>query len=473
MKKNGDNLSMNKKKVLLFLLSIIAMLLSNFYIIKYLKLENNKEMKLSYVLKSNDRDSYQIFYGQTDNWEEGNFQFVEYKKINKDQKIEYYIPKEDQKIRLDFGDKNTQKKIEIKDLRLEYDKRIKKIDILNSGVLTYKNDISSIERNDNKYIIQIQGNDAFIVLSSEKLKLQEFISERHSERVETKVLKIVLCLLIDFVLLLIVKKLQNIFSLLVELKNNRKLIFNLAKNDFKTKYAGSYLGIIWAFVNPIITIVVYWFVFEYGLRAGSPIKGVPYVLWLMSGLIPWFFYSDGINSATNSMYEYSYLVKKVVFKISILPIVKIISTLFIQLVFIAFLFVVAFIYKMYPTVYMLQLFYYLFCLFFIILATSYVTSSIILFFKDLGQLINIFLQIGIWATPIMWSYNIVPERYQWIVKLNPMVYIIEGYRDSIINHIWFWEKQIQTIYFWFISLGLFLLGVLIFKKLKPHFADVL
>lgn len=464
---------MNKKKVLLFLLSIIAMLLSNFYIIKYLKLENNKEMKLSYVLKSNDRDSYQIFYGQTDNWEEGNFQFVEYKKINKDQKIEYYIPKEDQKIRLDFGDKNTQKKIEIKDLRLEYDKRIKKIDILNSGVLIYKNDISSIERNDNKYIIQIQGNDAFIVLSSEKLKLQEFISERHSERVETKVLKIVLCLLIDFVLLLIVKKLQNIFSLLVELKNNRKLIFNLAKNDFKTKYAGSYLGIIWAFVNPIITIVVYWFVFEYGLRAGSPIKGVPYVLWLMSGLIPWFFYSDGINSATNSMYEYSYLVKKVVFKISILPIVKIISTLFIQLVFIAFLFVVAFIYKMYPTVYMLQLFYYLFCLFFIILATSYVTSSIILFFKDLGQLINIFLQIGIWATPIMWSYNIVPERYQWIVKLNPMVYIIEGYRDSIINHIWFWEKQIQTIYFWFISLGLFLLGVLIFKKLKPHFADVL
>lgn len=469
---------MNKKRVLLlFLLPIIAILLSNFYIIKYLKLENSKEMKLSYVLKSNDRDSYQIFYGQTDNWKEESSQVVEYRKINKDQRIEYYIPKEDQKIRLDFGDnlikKNTQKKIEIKDLKLEYNKRIKKIDILSSGVISYKNNIFNIEQIDNKYIIQIQGNDAFIILSSDKLKLQEFISESHSERTGSKILKIVLCLLIDFALLFIVKKSQSIFSLLVELKNNRKLIFNLAKNDFKTKYAGSYLGIIWAFVNPVITIVVYWFVFEYGLRAGSPIKGVPYVLWLMSGLIPWFFYSDGLNGATNSMYEYSYLVKKVLFKISILPIVKIISTLFIQLVFIAFLFVVAFIYKVYPTVYMLQLFYYLFCIFFIILATSYMTSSIILFFKDLGQLINIFLQIGIWATPIMWSYNIVPERYQWIVKLNPMVYVIEGYRDSIINHIWFWEKQIQTIYFWFISLGLFLIGILIFKKLKPHFADVL
>ena len=468
---------MNKKIALLFLLFITAILLTNFYIIKYLKLENDKEIKLSYILKSNDRDSYQIFYGQTDNWEEGKSQVIEYKKINKEQRVEYYIPKEDQIIRLDFGNnslkKNIQRKIEIKDLKLEYNNRIKNIDILDKGVITYKNDISNIEQKDNKCTIQIQGNDAFVIFSPEKLKLQEFILENHSERVETKILKIVLCLLIDFALLFILKKSQSIFSLLLELKNNKKLIFNLAKNDFKTKYAGSYLGIIWAFVNPIITIVVYWFVFEYGLRAGSPIKGVPYVLWLMSGLIPWFFYSDGLNSATNSMYEYSYLVKKVVFKISILPIVKIISTLFIQLVFITFLFVVAFIYKISPTAYMLQLFYYLFCLFFIILATSYITSSIILFFKDLGQLINIFLQIGIWATPIMWSYNIVPERYQWIVKLNPMVYIIEGYRDSIVNHIWFWEKQIQTIYFWSISLGLFLLGVLIFKRLKPHFADVL
>ena len=288
-----------------------------------------------------------------------------------------------------------------------------------------------------------------------------------------QILKIFFCLIIDIMLYMILKRLRNLYSLLLELKNNRKLIINLAKNDFKTKYAGSYLGIIWAFVNPVITIIVYWFVFEYGLRAGSPVKGIPYVLWLMTGLIPWFFYSDGINSATNSMYEYSYLVKKVVFKISILPIVKIISTLFIQLVFITFLFVVAFIYKMYPTIYMLQLFYYLFCLFFIILATSYITSSIILFFKDLGQLINIFLQIGIWATPIMWSYNIIPEKYQWIVKLNPMLYIVEGYRDSFINNIWFWEKQIQTIYFWLISLSLFFVGAIIFKRLKPHFADVL
>ena len=76
-------------------------------------------------------------------------------------------------------------------------------------------------------------------------------------------------------------------------------------------------------------------------------------------------------------------------------------------------------------------------------------------------------------TPIMWNYKMLPEKYQWIVKLNPMVYITEGYRDVFINKIWFWTRQGQTIYFWTVSLALFFIGTVIFKKLKPHFADVL
>ena len=110
---------------------------------------------------------------------------------------------------------------------------------------------------------------------------------------------------------------------------------------------------------------------------------------------------------------------------------------------------------------------------FLALAISYATSAIVIFFKDLGQIINIFLQIGMWMTPIMWSYTIVPKQLQWIVKLNPMYYIVEGYRDTFINHVWFFQRYFQTIYFWVIALGLFVIGAIIFKKLKPHFADVL
>ena len=200
---------------------------------------------------------------------------------------------------------------------------------------------------------------------------------------------------------------------------------------------------------------------------------VPFVVWFVSGIIPWFFFQEALLNATNCMMEYSYLVKKVVFKISILPIVKIISALFVHLVFIGFLFFIASIYRFYPSGYSIQLMYYSFCTFCLTLAFSYATSAMIIFFKDLGQLINIFLQIGMWMTPIMWSYTIVPERLQWIVKLNPMYYIVEGYRDTFINHIWFFQRYFQTIYFWVFTVILFVIGSIIFKKLKPHFADVL
>lgn len=262
-------------------------------------------------------------------------------------------------------------------------------------------------------------------------------------------------------------------ELLKELYRNRTLIWSLSKNDFKTKYAGSYLGIFWAFVNPIVTILIYWFVFEFGLKATSPINNIPFVLWFIAGIVPWFFFSDALSNATNSFLEYSYLVKKVVFKISVIPIVKIISASLIHLVFITFIIFVYVAYGKLPNIYTFQLVYYSFCTFVLSLAISYATSSIILFFKDLGQIVSIALQIGMWMTPIMWSYTIIPQNLQWIAKLNPMYYIVEGYRDTLINGVWFWQRYNQTVYFWVFVSGTFLLGAIIFKKLKPHFSDVI
>ena len=112
-------------------------------------------------------------------------------------------------------------------------------------------------------------------------------------------------------------------SLPAELFAGRTLIFQLAKNDFKKKYAGSYLGIVWAFVQPVVTVMVYWFVFGM-IRSSSP-RPVPFVLWLIAGLIPWFFFQDGLINGTNALLQYNYLVKKVVFRIDILPMVKVVS----------------------------------------------------------------------------------------------------------------------------------------------------
>ena len=251
------------------------------------------------------------------------------------------------------------------------------------------------------------------------------------------------------------------------------LISRLSKNDFKTKYAGSYLGIFWAFVQPVVTIFVYWFVFS-TLRAGR-VRDVPDVLWLIAGLIPWFFFQDALNSGTTSLIEYSYLVKKVVFNIDVLPIVKLCSSLYVHLFFMAVLVLIYTLMGYFPGLTVIQILYYSAAMFIMVLGLCYFTSAVDIFFRDLTQIINIVLQVGVWMTPIMWNFEDLNIKGPliYIFKANPMYYIVEGYRDSMINKVWFWERPFLTLYFWAVTALFFWIGRIVFKKLKVHFADVL
>jgi teichoic acid transport system permease protein len=256
---------------------------------------------------------------------------------------------------------------------------------------------------------------------------------------------------------------------------NRKLILELSRNDFKKKYAGSYLGMIWAFIQPVVTVLVYWFVFEKGLRSGQDLP-YPFVLWLIAGLVPWFFFSDGWNGGTSSLLEYQYLVKKVVFQIDILPVVKELAALYVHGFFVLFTLVLYACYGYYPNLYMLQILYYSFCAFVLVMGLSYLTSAIVVFFRDLTQIIGILLQIGIWVTPIMWNMDTLadfPDWLKFVFRLNPMYYIVSGYRDAMLNETWFWQHGWWTLYFWAFALVCLLGGTGVFRKLKVHFADVL
>ena len=269
-------------------------------------------------------------------------------------------------------------------------------------------------------------------------------------------------------------------SMCRHLIEERKLIWNLAKNDIKKKFAGSYFGVIWAFVQPVITILLYWFVFEKGLntKATDLRTGieVPFVLWLMAGLVPWFYFQESMNGGTGVMVEYSYLVKKIVFKIDTLPVVKMISALFTHLFFVVFALIVFCCMGYYPDLYTLQVIYYSICM--IVFATGivYATSAITVFFRDMKEVVAIILQIGMWVTPIMWNFESMAQIPAWaitILKLNPMYYVVSGYRDALINKIGFWENPGLTAYFWIVTAVLLLLGTAVFKRLRPHFADVL
>lgn len=265
---------------------------------------------------------------------------------------------------------------------------------------------------------------------------------------------------------------RNFYEFIFSIWRSRRLLWDLTKKDLKQRYVGSYLGILWAFIQPAITVCIFWFVFQVGFKS-MPVDNFPFILWLVCGMFPWFFFSDAMQAATNSIYANSFLVKKVVFRVSLLPMIQILSALLINMFFVAVLFLMFALYGYMPSIYNLQVFYYLFGSICLVFGLSLVTSSLAVFMKDVGQLVGMMIQFGFWGTPIFWSLKLIPESFQWVFKLNPMYYVVEGYRNSFIYHKWFWELGFTNISFWLITAFVMLFGAFIFKKLRPHFADVL
>ena len=275
-------------------------------------------------------------------------------------------------------------------------------------------------------------------------------------------------------LLILSKTLWRLYALGVDILKARSLVFGLAKTDFKNKFAGSYFGIAWAFVMPLVLVAMWSFVFQFALGRAE-VGGVPFALWLVAGITPWFYFSESWLGGNNALLEYSYLVKKVVFKIDILPVVKVISSAFVHVFFLTVALILFVAFGMPPSIHAIQLFYYLFAVSVLIMALNYLTSAITVFFRDFIQLLQVLLQLGVWYAPILWSPADapIPERFLWIFRINPMYYIVSGYRDSFINGVWFFERPFMTFYFWALTIFILIIGTGLYGKMKPHYADVL
>jgi ABC-type polysaccharide/polyol phosphate export permease len=265
---------------------------------------------------------------------------------------------------------------------------------------------------------------------------------------------------------------QELYNVCKAFYESKKLILDLSINDFKYQFLGSYLGIFWAVLRPLIFVAVIWFIFSAGFKKTQIENEIPFILYLLTGYIPWIFFSDAVSGGMSSILNNRFLVKKVNFKIGILPIVKIVSAFYLHAIFISIMILVLLTYGYFPNLYWIQLPFYILCLSILLSGLGWLTASLRVFTKDIAELVRIILQIGFWVSPIFWSLNDVPQKYVWILKLNPMVYIIEGYRNTFINKIWFWEANGFTLYF-ITSLVILTLSIIIFKRLRPHLSDVL
>ncbi|MCR4648165.1 MAG: ABC transporter permease [Lachnospiraceae bacterium] len=251
------------------------------------------------------------------------------------------------------------------------------------------------------------------------------------------------------------------------------MIIKLTGNDLKARYSGSALGLFWAYVQPLVTMLVFWFVFQVGFR-NPPVSNVEYILWFAAGFVPWTFFSDGIMSSSFVFYEYSYLVKKMKFNVWLLPMIKVTSSFCIHFFLLLFLIGLYLFYGHKPSFTWFGVLYYSFCVFALLIGNAYLVGALSVFFKDATQMVNVIMQIGFWVTPVFWSDEAIGEGVLNILKLNPMHYVLTGYRNTLIYSDPFKAGTLgETIYFWCFVLVMTFVGTFVYRKLRKHFSDLL
>jgi len=254
---------------------------------------------------------------------------------------------------------------------------------------------------------------------------------------------------------------------------NKRLIMQLGKNDFKNRFASTSLGSIWGFLQPFVFMMMYVFVFQFIFHTPGE-GGAPYVVWFLPGMAIWQCINDSILSASTSIRNYSYLVKKVVFPVDIIPIISLIGSSFVSIFLIIVSIVVCAIFNFVPN--FLVILYVIFATYIFILAITRLTSAITTLVPDFSNLLTILMQLFFWATPIVWNLGMVSDNpiLLKIMQCMPFTYIVTSYRQAFMGgDIITQQNGIYTIVFWSITILFFLWGNHVFKKSKKDFADVL
>lgn len=267
------------------------------------------------------------------------------------------------------------------------------------------------------------------------------------------------------------RHIKTAFNFSITLWQKKRMIFELARLDFITENSGTFLGVFWNYAHPLIFVFVLTMVFTFGLRQ-NPGQGVPFLIFLISGLIAWQFFSQTWSHLTGIIHSHAFLVRKGDFPLATLPLAKMLSNLVPHLVLVAVSVIIAWAQGFPPGLHTLQVFYYLAGLLSLLLGLGWLTSAASLFIRDLSHFVGIITQFGFWITPIFWNIDLVPPKYLWLVKLNPACYFVTGYRESLIHGSGFWEKPFEALCFWSIALFTLFLGASVFRRLKPHFGEV-
>lgn len=257
---------------------------------------------------------------------------------------------------------------------------------------------------------------------------------------------------------------MNVFK---EIYNYRELLKTNIKKEIRGKYKGSWLGVLWTFLNPLLMLAVYAFVFPYILRVNVD----NYTIFMIVALIPWNFFTTAIQSGTGSVVANGNILKKVYFPREIIPIsittsqlVNFLITCIIMTVFIIFSGVGFSAHALlFPLLVLIQ--------YILILGLTFILSALTVFVRDIDHFVSVILMLGFYATPIVYQGEMLPKKFQIFLKLNPMAQLVEAYRSILYYHR---MPDMTMLVIWGLgSVALLVVGYLIFKKLEKSFVEEL
>lgn len=254
----------------------------------------------------------------------------------------------------------------------------------------------------------------------------------------------------------------------------RKQIKKLAKADLIRTYRGAALGWSWAIIKPAVTILVYWFAFSVGLRVSSNVNGYPYFLWLISGVVPWFYVSDMITAGTDCIRKYSYLITKMKFPVSTISTFVNISKFIIHLILIYIVIVIFRLFGYAVDIYVLQLPIYMLLMFILMNGWGLLSGHLAAMSKDYGNLVKAFITAVFWLSGIIWNPDTIKSvTLKRFLNLNPVTFFVNGFRNTFINKIWIWEQPKRLLYFVICTIIMYILALWAYKKLRKEIPDVL
>lgn len=254
----------------------------------------------------------------------------------------------------------------------------------------------------------------------------------------------------------------------------RHQIFKLAQSDLKKTYSGAALGWAWAIIKPAITIFIYWFAFSVGLRSKAGIEDFPFFLWLVAGIIAWFYMQEMWAHGTEALRKYKFLVTKMKFPVSTIPTFFSLSRIVVHVFLVALVIVIYIIAGYGVSIYYIQLPVYMFLMFLMFTGWGLFASVFGALSIDFSNLVKSFTLALFWLSGIMWPVTRISSHLgKVLLYVNPVTFIVEGYRNCFVHHIWFFEQPEVLGIFLVELVIMWTVAVLAYKNLKKELPDVL